>query len=77
MRGHNPFAVQEYSNVLLNLVRLSIWLPREAVDFPLLEVFSLTSDRPLPGMKKTPCLEARKSFKWILEISFSYTGVAV
>lgn len=50
---------------------------REAVDFPLLEVFSLTSDRPLPGMNKIPCLETSKSAKWILEVPFSCTGVSV
>lgn len=77
MRGHCLSAVQGYSSVLVNPVRLSTLLLREAVDFPLLEVFSLTSDRPLPGMNKVPCLETRESSKWIFKVPFSCTGVSV
>lgn len=58
------------------------------MDFPLLEVFSLISERPLPGMNKIPCLEARKkplngflsflSAVWVLQSEifffFHYTG---
>lgn len=77
VRGHRLFAVQGYSIVLVHLMRLSIWLPRDTVDFPLLEIFSLTSNRPLPEMNMISCLEARKSSKWNLEVPFSYRGVAV
>ena len=77
VRGHNLFAVQEYSSILVKLVKLWIWLLREAVGFPLLELFSVKSDRPSSGMNKIPCFEGRKNSKWFLEVPFSSTSAVI
>lgn len=74
VKGHNLFAVQGYSSILVKLVELWIWLPREALSFPLLEFFSVRSDRLPSGMDKIPCFERRKSSKWFLEVPFSSAG---